>query len=100
MQGNGVVPGGVVYGQGLRCVGGTIIRRLFIKIAFAGCIVAPQLEAGDESISQRSAALGDPIQGGENRWYLVYYRDPNVRGGCSASSTFNATQTGEVSWLP
>jgi len=28
----------------------------------------------------------------------VYYRDPVVPGGCPASSTFNATQTGRVAW--
>jgi hypothetical protein len=28
----------------------------------------------------------------------VYYRDPVVLGGCSAGSTFNATQTGRVTW--
>jgi hypothetical protein len=38
------------------------------------------------------------IHGGQSRWYLVYYRDPTVLGGCPASSTFNATQTGAVSW--
>jgi hypothetical protein len=30
----------------------------------------------------------------------VYYRDPNVLGGCPATSTFNATQSGQVSWWP
>ena len=29
---------------------------------------------------------------------VVYYRDPNVLGGCPASSTFNSTQTGRVDW--
>jgi hypothetical protein len=40
------------------------------------------------------------IQAGESRWYLVYYRDPIVLGGCPATSTFNATQTGQVTWWP
>jgi hypothetical protein len=40
------------------------------------------------------------IQPGQSRWYLVYYRDPVVLGGCPASSTFNATQTGRVDWNP
>jgi len=30
----------------------------------------------------------------------MYYRDPTVLGGCSALNTFNATQTGEISWNP
>lgn len=51
-------------------------------------------------MSERSAALGDSIQPGQSRWYFVFYRDPLVLGGCAASSTFNATQTGQVTWLP
>ena len=31
---------------------------------------------------------------------VSYYRDPVVLGGCPASSTFNATQTGQVGWWP
>jgi hypothetical protein len=44
--------------------------------------------------------VGDIIHAGEMRYYLVYYRDPTVLGGCPATSTFNATQTGEVLWWP
>jgi hypothetical protein len=51
-------------------------------------------------VSVRSAALGDPILAGQSRWYLVYYRDPTVLGGCPAASTFNSTQTGRVDWSP
>lgn len=98
MQGNGAVPGGVVYGQGVRCLGGTIIRRLFIKHAISGAITAPDFGAGDPTVTARSAAKGDVIQAGQSRWYLVYYRDPTVLGGCPASRTFNATQTGQVTW--
>jgi hypothetical protein len=59
-----------------------------------------EFRCGDPTVSARSAAMGDAIQPGESRWYLVYYRDPIVLGGCSANSTFNATQTGQVTWLP
>jgi hypothetical protein len=100
MQGNGLIPGGVAYGQGVRCLGGTIIRRLFIKAASAGSITAPDFGSGDPTVSARSAAKGDVIQAGQSRYYLVYYRDPNVLGGCPATSTFNATQTGQISWWP
>lgn len=37
---------------------------------------------------------------GESRDCLVYYCDPLVLGGCAATSTFNSTQTGSVSWWP
>jgi hypothetical protein len=100
LQGNAVIPNGVVYGQGVRCVGGTIIRRLYVKHAFHGSITAPELGDGDPSISTRSAAKGDVIHAGESRWYLVYYRDPNQLYYCPATSTFNTTQTGRINWTP
>jgi len=97
LQGNTLLANGVVYGQGVRCVGGAL-KRLFSKNAVAGGITAPDFGAGDPSISARSAAKGDVIMAGQSRWYLVYYRDPVVLGGCPAGSTFNATQTGQVTW--
>jgi Tol biopolymer transport system component len=100
MQGNGVIPSGVIYGQGVRCLGGTIIRRLFTAQASGGSITAPDFGVGESTVSARSAAKGDVIQPGQSRSYLVYYRDPIVLGGCPASRTFNATQTGLVSWAP
>ena len=100
LQGNGPIPAGVSFGQGVRCAGGTILRRLFAKVASGGSITAPDFAAGDPTVSARSAAKGDPIHAGESRWYLVYYRDPLVSGGCPPTSTFNATPTGEVSWSP
>ena len=99
LQGTTLVAGGVVYGQGIRCVGGTL-KRLFTKSAAGGSITAPDFGAGDPQVSVRSAALGDLILAGQSRWYLVYYRDPTVLGGCPASSTFNATQTGRATWSP
>jgi Tol biopolymer transport system component len=97
LQGNALAPSGIVYGQGVRCTSGTL-KRLFTKTAAAGSITAPDFGAGDPTVSARSAAKGDVIQPGQSRWYLVYYRDPTVLGGCPASSTFNATQTGRVDW--
>jgi hypothetical protein len=99
LQGNAEAPAGSVFGQGVRCAGGAL-KRLYTKQASAGSIVAPNLAGGDPPVSVRSASLGDPIQAGERRWYLVYYRDPIVLGGCPASSTFNATETGQVTWMP
>jgi Tol biopolymer transport system component len=99
MQGNAFVGSGLVYGQGVRCAGGAT-KRLFVKTAVAGSITAPDFGAGDPTVSARSAAKGDVIRPGQSRWYLVYYRDPIVLGGCPASSTFNATQTGQVTWWP
>jgi hypothetical protein len=97
LQGTTGLASGVIYGQGVRCAGGTL-TRLYTKTASGGSITVPDLGAGDPSVSSRSASKGDLIQAGQSRWYLVYYRDPTVLGGCPASSTFNATQTGRVDW--
>jgi Tol biopolymer transport system component len=98
-QWTGSNPTGVVFGMGVRCTSGTL-KRLYTRNASGGIITAPDFGVGDPQVSVRSAALGDTILAGQSRWYLVYYRDPNVLGGCPASSTFNATQTGEVTWSP
>jgi hypothetical protein len=95
LQGNAVAASGLAFGQGVRCVGGTL-KRLYVKTASGGSISAPG--AGDATVSARSAALGDTIGAGTSRWYAVYYRDPVVLGGCPAASTFNITQTQLVNW--
>ena len=97
LQGDAVAANGLVFGQGVRCVGGSL-KRLYTKTASGGSITAPDSGAGDPTVSSRSASLGDVIQAGESRWYLVYYRDPIVLGSCPAARTFNATQSGSVLW--
>jgi Tol biopolymer transport system component len=99
LQGTTSLPAGIVYGQAVRCVGGSL-KRLYAKNAVGGSISVPDFGAGDSAISARSAVLGDVIQSGQSRWYLVYYRVPSVLGGCPPTSTFNATPTGEVAWSP
>lgn len=84
------------FGDGLRCTGGTL-KRLYVKSAIGGVVVAPQ--SGDPSISARSAALGDPIPLGATRLYQVLYRNalesfcPNPPGG-----TFNVSNAIAVAW--
>ena len=97
LQGTSTPPAGVIYGQGVRCVSGAL-KRLFVKTAVGGSITVPDFGIGDPNVSTRSAATGDVIQPGQSRWYLVYYRDPVVLGGCPPGSTFNATQTGRIDW--
>ena len=99
MQGSASIPAGAVYGQGVRCIGGAL-KRLYSKTAAGGSISAPNFGAGDPPVHARSAAMGDPITAGETRWYMVYYRDGTVLGGCAPESTFNATQARTVSWQP
>jgi len=88
---------GVAFGQGVRCVGGSL-KRLYAKSASGGSITAPG--PGDPSVHARSAALGDAIAAGSDRFYFAYYRDNTVLGGCPATSNFNATQAGAVTWAP
>ena len=97
LQGDALSASGTGFGQGVRCVTGSL-KRLYVKTAVGGSISAPG--AGDASISARSAALGAPITQGVHRYYGVYYRDPTVLGGCPALSTFNLTQQLDVLWQP
>jgi hypothetical protein len=99
VQGTTALSSGAVYGQGVRCVSGTL-NRLFNRNASAGSVTLPDLNAGDPTISARSASLGNPILAGQSRWYLVYYRDPVVLGGCPPSSIFNCGPTMQVNWGP
>lgn len=68
-------------GDGIFCLGGQL-RRLYVKTAANGTARAPT--AGDLSVSAQSAALGDPLQPGDIRFYQVWYRD-------SASYCLSAT---------
>lgn len=98
-QWTGANPSGAVFGMGVRCASGHV-ERLYTKLSHAGGILLPDFAAGEEQVSVRSAVRGDVILAGQSRWYVVYYRDPVVFGGCSVSGSFNATQTGQVSWSP
>jgi Tol biopolymer transport system component len=98
-QWTGSNPAGTSFGQGVRCTSGAL-KRLYTKSAVGGGITAPDFGVGEIQVSVRSAALGDVIVAGQSRWHFVYYRDPIVLGGCPSTSTFNATQTGQVMWSP
>ncbi len=97
LSGTAPVVAGVTFGQGVRCVGGAL-KRLYVKTAVAGSISAPA--GADPSVSLQHANLGDPIVAGSHRYYMVYYRDPIVLGGCAANSTFNSTNALDVQWAP
>jgi hypothetical protein len=74
LQGDVLLSGTARFGDGLRCIGGSL-ERLYVKSATAGVAVAP--DVGDSSITAQSAALGDPITPGSTRYYQTYYRDPS-----------------------
>jgi hypothetical protein len=52
---------------------------------------------GDPSISQRSAALGDPLAPGSARVYQVVYRDPDPLF-CMQGANWNVTSAVRVVW--
>jgi hypothetical protein len=64
--------GGLLYGDGIRCLSRSV-RRLYTKTAVGTGASAP--EFGDPSVRTRSAALGDPIGSYSTRYYQVYYPD-------------------------
>jgi Tol biopolymer transport system component len=100
LQGSNSIPAGDIYGQGVRCIGGSL-KRMYVMVATGGGRVSgPIILGGEPTVHSRSAALGDEIQAGSTRWYTMVYRDGNVLGGCPASSTFNTTQAREIPWLP
>ena len=96
IQGNTNLAPGLLFGDGLRCVGGAL-KRLYAKSASGGAASAPG--SGDLSITARSAALGDVIPPGAARFYQTYYRDPNP-GFCPnpPGNTFNASSGLRIVW--
>ena len=96
LQGDASNANGVVFGDGVRCAAG-VLRRIGVKNASGGTVSYPQ--AGDPSISARSAALGDPLFPGATRHYQVYYRDPSL-GFCAAptGNSFNIGNALAITW--
>ncbi len=76
-----------VFGDGLRCAGGTVIR-LGTKTNVAGASQYPEL--GDLSVSVRGSCVA-----GDIRNYQAWYR--NAAAFCTAS-TFNLTNGLNVTW--
>ena len=97
LQGNvDLAPSAVPFGDGLRCVGGSL-KRLYVKNASGGAVSAPGV--GDQPITLQSLALGDPISPGSTRFYQTYYRDPNL-GFCPTptGNTWNVSSALRITW--
>ncbi len=80
---------GVVFGDGLRCAGGSVVR-LGTKINSSGASQYPG--AGDPSVSVR----GNVTIPGTTRTYQIWYR--NAAGFCTPS-TFNLSNGLELTWI-
>jgi Tol biopolymer transport system component len=88
--GNGGV-GGSPFGDGLRCVGGTV-DRIPEQTAIAGvCSTGYQAQ-----VQQAVSSFGSTVAG-DTRHYQVWFR--NAADFCTAS-TFNLTNAVSVTWLP
>jgi hypothetical protein len=84
------------YGDGLRCVGGSL-KRLYAKHASGGTVFAPA--SGDLSVRARSAQLGATIPAGAVSHYMAYYRDPSPSFcPAPAGGTFNASNALTITW--
>jgi DNA-binding beta-propeller fold protein YncE len=81
---------GVVFGDGLRCVAGAVIR-LGTKTNVSGVSQYP--DVGDQSVSVRGLCAS-----GDVRHYQCWYR--NAADFCILLSTFNLTNAVTVTWLP
>jgi hypothetical protein len=87
-QGNNAINGGsgVVFGDGLRCSGNTVIR---LQVAVPDA-------AGDAQTTVAIAAAGG-ASAGDTRTYQYWYRDP---GGSPCGAGFNLTNGYSVDWMP
>ncbi|MDP6539957.1 MAG: L-type lectin-domain containing protein [Planctomycetota bacterium] len=87
-QGNNAINGGagVVFGDGLRCSGGTVIRLQ---------MVVPDASGGAQTTVAIAAAGG--VSAGDTRTYQYWYRDPS---GSPCGAGFNLTNGYSVDWTP
>ncbi len=79
---------GVVFGDGLRCAGGTVVR-LVVKSSTSGWSTYPG--AGDPSISVKGSVTSPGV-----RIYQAWFRD--AVPFCT-TSTFNLTNGHQVTWI-
>jgi hypothetical protein len=86
-QGNNAINGGNgnVFGDGLRCAGGSV-KRLQVRFSAGG--------TSQTSVSISNAAGN--VTAGSLRRYQLWYRDPSVSAPCQ--SGFNLTNGIEITW--
>ncbi len=90
LQGSSLLATGVVFGDGVRCFGGSL-KRINVGASSGGTYTF------GPGVLAQSTALGDPLVTGNTRYYLVYYRD-----ACASfcpTTNFNATQGYQITWL-
>jgi hypothetical protein len=80
---------GRAFGDGLRCVGGSI-TRLGVRFASGGTMNFGPCVGGDPQVSSV-----EPTAAGQTRYYQLWYRDSGVY--CT-SDTFNLTNAVSIAW--
>ncbi len=90
LKGSAVAVGGQPFGDGVSCVGGSLIR-LRTKINVGGASQFP--EPGDPSLSNRGAT---PPGSGLTGVYAVYYR--NAAAAFCPPFTYNISSTMQIDW--
>jgi hypothetical protein len=88
-----------IYGDGLRCAGGSIKRLFFMAPATAFVLDAPSAYSNPPSpatVSTRSISLGDVLIPGSVRVYQLIYRDANPN--FCPPGAFNASNGLRVVW--
>lgn len=91
LKGNANTPSGVVFGDGLRCTDGTLVRLRVVTLA-AGAASFPN---STETVTL-SLRGGTPVGSGLTGYYTVYYR--NAAGAFCPPETFNASNGYQVTW--
>ena len=103
LQGDGLIAGGVLSGDGVRCAGGQLLRLNGLSTAASngqGTATYPNA-LSPQGIAARSAALGAPILPGDVRHYQALYRDANPTFCPSPQGdTWNATSAVTLTWGP
>jgi hypothetical protein len=89
-QGDQVLDDGVVFGDGVRCADGLLVR-LATKPSPSGQAAFP--DAGDPLLSLRGGVVPGS---GDLRWYQAYYR--NAAASFCPPATFNVTSALRVLW--
>ncbi|MBK7644146.1 MAG: hypothetical protein IPJ19_14050 [Planctomycetes bacterium] len=95
LQGSSTLPAPAPFGDGVRCIGG-LIRRIGWGLSIGGAASYPH--AGELSIREKSAALGDPLLPGSVRYYQIAYRDPAPSFCVLLGGTFNVSNALGVAW--
>jgi hypothetical protein len=94
LQGDATLAPPIAFGDGLLCARGNLLR-LYVADSGSGSLSAPG--AGEPSITQRSARLGDVIAPGSLRNYQVYYRDASL-AFCPSGDAWNVTNAVAIEW--